>query len=77
MDLTAEHRNIAIARANEVVAQDTGEDDNSEDEGAESSSTMHSFDSGTNQILEDNESEMSIARYREYTGTNPWRERFS
>jgi len=62
MDLTAEQRNAAIARANETAQtieeeEDTeGEDDNGEEDRdheaqAEPSDMMHSFDCNTNQTF--------------------------
>jgi hypothetical protein len=61
MDLTSEHRNSAIARANEIAQTieeeedaEEGEDDNGEEDRdyeapAESSNMMHSFDCSTSQ----------------------------
>jgi len=61
MDMTAEHRNAAIARANETaptIEEDTeeGEDDNGEEDRdykaqAEPSNVMHSFDCNTSQTF--------------------------
>lgn len=81
MELTAEHRNAAIARANETaptIEEDTeeGENSNGEDETqAEPSNIMHSFDCSTSQtfstLAEDeeedqDESETSIDELADY-----------